>query len=57
LSIRFSKQQGGKDFGYFEDAVARQLTIASIPTVLIVDPAGKSLEPPGPSFLNGSRNS
>jgi thiol-disulfide isomerase/thioredoxin len=37
----FVKEQGWKDQGYFEAGLARQLTISSIPTVLVVDPNGR----------------
>jgi thiol-disulfide isomerase/thioredoxin len=36
----FVKEQEWKDAGYFEDGLARNLTISQIPTVLVVDPAG-----------------
>lgn len=41
LVAPFLKQQGWKDSGYFEGGIARQLTIASIPTVLVINPEGK----------------
>jgi thiol-disulfide isomerase/thioredoxin len=41
LVAPFVKQQGWKDQGYFEAGLARQLTISSIPTVLVLDPNGR----------------
>ena len=41
LVAPFVKEQGWKDQGYFEAGLARQLTISSIPTVLVVDPNGQ----------------
>ena len=41
LVAPFAKQQGWKDLGYFEAGLARQLVISSIPTVLVIDPAGQ----------------
>jgi thiol-disulfide isomerase/thioredoxin len=37
----FVKAEGWKDAGYFEGGLARNLTISQIPTVLVIDPAGK----------------
>ncbi len=37
----FVKQQEWTDGGYFEGGLARRLTIASIPTVLVLDPSGQ----------------
>jgi thiol-disulfide isomerase/thioredoxin len=41
LVAPFVKEQGWKNQGYFEAGLARQLTIASIPTVLIINPNGQ----------------
>jgi len=41
LVAPFVKEQGWKDQGYFEAGLARQLTISSIPTVLVLDPNGR----------------
>ena len=41
LAAPFAKEQGWKDPGYFEGGLARQMTISSIPTVLVLDPAGR----------------
>jgi|SRR5665213_1059605 len=37
----FVKQQEWKDGGYFEGGLVRQLTVGSIPTVVVLDPAGQ----------------
>ena len=41
LAAPFAKAQGWKSPGYFEGGLARQMTISSIPTVLVLDPAGR----------------
>jgi thiol-disulfide isomerase/thioredoxin len=41
LVAPFVKEQGWKNQGYFEAGLARQLTIASIPTVIVMDPNGQ----------------
>jgi thiol-disulfide isomerase/thioredoxin len=41
LVAPFVKEQGWKNQGYFEAGLARQFTISSIPTVLVVDPHGR----------------
>jgi thiol-disulfide isomerase/thioredoxin len=41
LAAPFAKEQGWKNPGYFEGGLARQMTISSIPTVLVLDPAGR----------------
>ena len=41
LAAPFAKAQGWKNPGYFESGLARQMTINSIPTVLVLDPAGR----------------
>lgn len=38
---QFVREQGWKDGGYFEAGLARNLTISSIPTVIILDPSGR----------------
>ena len=41
LVAPFVKEQGWKNQGYFEAGLARQFTISSIPTVLVIDPSGR----------------
>jgi thiol-disulfide isomerase/thioredoxin len=41
LVAPFVKEQGWKNQGYFEAGLARQFTISSIPTVLVIDPNGQ----------------
>jgi len=41
LVAPFVKEQGWMKQGYFEAGLARQLTIASIPTVIVMDPNGQ----------------
>ena len=41
LVAPFLKEQGWKNQGYFEAGLARQLTVSSIPTVLVIDPNGQ----------------
>jgi thiol-disulfide isomerase/thioredoxin len=41
LVAPFIKEQGWKTSGYFDAGISRQLTISSIPTVLVLDPAGQ----------------
>ncbi len=41
LVAPFLKDQGWKNRGYFEAGLTRQLTISSIPTVLVLDPNGQ----------------
>lgn len=41
LVAPFVKEQGWKSQGYFEAGLARHLAIASIPTVLVIDPTGQ----------------
>jgi thiol-disulfide isomerase/thioredoxin len=38
----FIKEQGWKDSGYFEAGLARLLAVSSIPTVLVIDPTGRT---------------
>ena len=38
----FIKEQGWKDSGYFEAGLARLLAVSSIPTVLVIDPNGRT---------------
>jgi thiol-disulfide isomerase/thioredoxin len=41
LAAPFVKEQGWESAGYFEAGLAQRLTIGSIPTVLVLDPAGR----------------
>lgn len=41
LAAPFVKEQGWESPGYFEAGLARQMTITSIPTVLVLDPTGR----------------
>ncbi|HEY3822917.1 MAG TPA: TlpA disulfide reductase family protein [Bryobacteraceae bacterium] len=41
LVAPFVKEQGWKNAGYFEAGLERRLNIASIPTVLVIDPNGR----------------
>src|SRR5207245_1524231 len=41
LVAPFLKEQGWESPGYFDAGISRQLTISSIPTVLVLDPAGQ----------------
>jgi thiol-disulfide isomerase/thioredoxin len=41
LVAPFVKEQGWKNAGYFEAGLERRLNIASIPTVLVIDPDGR----------------
>jgi len=41
LAAPFVKEQGWTSPGYFEAGLARQVTISSIPTVLVLDPSGR----------------
>jgi thiol-disulfide isomerase/thioredoxin len=41
LAAPFVKEQGWESGGYFEAGLAQRMTISAIPTVLVLDPAGR----------------